>query len=246
LGPQWGDPWKSGIGANRQQKRGIRKTEFKKADRFGSALPRGQIANSLRKITKTGCLCQEFWILGPGCGLQTTLPSDAIRNRFRDAGRVLAFGLDTNDLAALSWLPVTVTPGEHLSAGLEAFGRESRLAGIGPADVHLREPRNVPRVTGGARGYGNGVLAENATAVFCQLVPWEFDGSHSMNLKRTERRMNFLLSRLLSNLGVASTTPLLERFVTPVDTAREEPRWRQGLYLDAPEEWDDPYRFFRW
>ena len=24
------------------------------------------------------------------------------------------------------------------------------------------------------------------------------------------------------------------------------PRWLDGLYLDQPEEWDDPYRFFRW
>jgi len=25
-----------------------------------------------------------------------------------------------------------------------------------------------------------------------------------------------------------------------------EGRWLQGLYLDQPEAWDDPYRFFRW
>ena len=25
-----------------------------------------------------------------------------------------------------------------------------------------------------------------------------------------------------------------------------EGRWLEGLYLDVPEEWDDPYRFFRW
>jgi hypothetical protein len=25
-----------------------------------------------------------------------------------------------------------------------------------------------------------------------------------------------------------------------------EKRWLEGLYLDTPEEWDDPYRFFRW
>ena len=25
-----------------------------------------------------------------------------------------------------------------------------------------------------------------------------------------------------------------------------EGRWREGFYLDVPEEWDDPYRFFRW
>jgi len=23
-------------------------------------------------------------------------------------------------------------------------------------------------------------------------------------------------------------------------------RWLMGLYLDIPQEWDDPYRFFRW
>ena len=23
-------------------------------------------------------------------------------------------------------------------------------------------------------------------------------------------------------------------------------RWLEGLYLDVPEAWDDPYRFFRW
>jgi hypothetical protein len=23
-------------------------------------------------------------------------------------------------------------------------------------------------------------------------------------------------------------------------------RWLEGLYLDVPDEWDDPYRFFRW
>jgi len=25
-----------------------------------------------------------------------------------------------------------------------------------------------------------------------------------------------------------------------------EGRWHEGLYLDVPQEWDDPYRFFRW
>jgi hypothetical protein len=23
-------------------------------------------------------------------------------------------------------------------------------------------------------------------------------------------------------------------------------RWLEGFYLDVPEAWDDPYRFFRW
>jgi hypothetical protein len=28
--------------------------------------------------------------------------------------------------------------------------------------------------------------------------------------------------------------------------AAAEQRWLKGFYLDVPEEWDDPYRFFRW
>jgi len=33
--------------------------------------------------------------------------------------------------------------------------------------------------------------------------------------------------------------------VTSLPTQVEQ-RWLDGLYLDVPEEWDDPYRFFRW
>jgi len=31
----------------------------------------------------------------------------------------------------------------------------------------------------------------------------------------------------------------------PIDPPSQG-RWLAGLYLDEPEEWDDPYRFFRW
>ena len=32
----------------------------------------------------------------------------------------------------------------------------------------------------------------------------------------------------------------------PLDPAAKETRWLDGFYLDTPEEWDDPYRHFRW
>jgi len=54
------------------------------------------------------------------------------------------------------------------------------------------------------------------------------------------------MTRLLANMGVASTSLILARFNTPVNAAKSEKRWLDGLYLDQPEEWDDPYRFFRW
>ena len=44
----------------------------------------------------------------------------------------------------------------------------------------------------------------------------------------------------------AGSTPILARFRNPVEASAAEQRWLTGLYLDVPEEWDDPYRFFRW
>lgn len=82
--------------------------------------------------------------------------------------------------------------------------------------------------------------------MLCQIVPWKYADHPTMNLKRTDRRQAFLMSRLASNLGVASTTPLLDRFASPVTSARTEQRWLVGFHLDRPDEWDDPYRFFRW
>jgi len=38
-------------------------------------------------------------------------------------------------------------------------------------------------------------------------------------------------------------TPMSPRGVA---AAQPDQRPLAGLYLDQPEEWDDPYRFFRW
>ena len=45
-------------------------------------------------------------------------------------------------------------------------------------------------------------------------------------------------------MGVAGITPLLERFRNPIGATQSEKRGLAGPYLDVPEEWDDPYRFF--
>ena len=65
-------------------------------------------------------------------------------------------------------------------------------------------------------------------------------------LRRTYRRSSFALARLLANMGVAAPTPLLARFRSPVSAAGAEQRWRDAFYLDQPEDWDYPYRFFCW
>jgi hypothetical protein len=42
------------------------------------------------------------------------------------------------------------------------------------------------------------------------------------------------------------TVWLADIAMVPVAPPATAGRWAQGLYLDQPEDWDDPYRFFRW
>jgi beta-galactosidase/beta-glucuronidase len=185
-------------------------------------------------------------IVGPGGARKLAGRAKAISDWLKRGGHLLAIGLDEREANVFLAEKVHTKRGEHISAFFESAGKDSMFAGIGSADVHNRDPRDLDLVSGGASIAGNGVLAKgkNSHVVFCQLVPWQFDYT-KQNTKRTYRRTSFLVSRLLANMGVRGSTPLLQRFGDPVVGTLEK-RWLKGLYLDSPEEWDDPYRFFRW
>ena len=165
----------------------------------------------------------------------------------KGGGHLLAVGLDEKEANAFLPFKVEMKKAEHIATGFGLFSTDSPLAGIGPADVHNRDPRELNLLTGGAAMFGDGVLAiaPPLNVVFCQMPPWQFE-SKQVNVKRTWRRTSFLLTRLLANMGVASATPILERFHQPVAAGQVESRCLHGLYVDQPEEWDYPYRFFRW
>lgn len=194
----------------------------------------------------------QVLVVGPGAGAKLASHAPAIAQFTQNGGHILAVGLDQGDADALFASKITFRRQEHISTVFDAPGRDSPLAGVGPADVEVRGPRSIPLVSGGATVIGDGVFglapvgAIKPNVMFCQIAPWQFDYRRSYNLKRTYRRCSFLLARLLGNFGVASDTPLLVRFHAPVRAAPPEQRWLDGLYLDLPEEWDDPYRFFRW
>jgi hypothetical protein len=194
-------------------------------------------------------LPEQVLIVGPGSRQLLSSDSKAL-GKWISAGRhVLAIGLEQEDVDAFLPFRVSMKKQEHISAYFDTMSMNSPFAGIGPSDVHNRAPKEVSLVTAGAGIIGNGVLAkaEQANVVFCQLVPWQNDYSKEQhNIKQTYRRSSFLLSRLMGNIGVESSTALLSRFNQPVDSGKSEKRWLDGLYLDQPEEWDDPYRFFRW
>jgi hypothetical protein len=188
-------------------------------------------------------------IVGPG-SKDLSAHRDAVGAFLKAGGHLLAIGLTQQDADALLPFKVSMNQAEHINAYFDPPGAKSLLAGVGPADVHNRDPRTIPLVTGDAKTVGDspgGVLAvaSQANVVFCQLAPWHFEYRNNFGLKRTFRRTSFLVTRLLGNLGVSGETPLLTRFARPVGS-NEPSRFLNGFYLDEPEEWDDPYRFFRW
>lgn len=190
----------------------------------------------------------QVLVLAPGAA-GASLPDPATLRDFLGAGgRMLCLGLEQKHADALLPVPVVFTRAEHVSAFFDVASLAPALAGIGPADVHSRDPRVLPLLGGVPLSVGDGVLGASSSPhiTYCQLLPWQFDPARQSNLKRTYRRASFLVARLLSNLGAAARTPLLERFGVPVEPAGSEKRWLRGLYLDEPVEWDDPYRFFRW
>ncbi len=199
----------------------------------------------------------QVLILGPGGGtalakVQSSSPAQPLAPR-----QIVGLGLDQSDLdAALPEARVQVRATEHIAAFFPPSPMISPFRGIGPGDLHNRDPREFPLIVSNAMTIAQGVLATTAdgktagATVLCQFVPWEFAEPiakpRQPNLRRTRRHASFVVTRLLANQGIASRTPILERFKTPVESGKAENRWLEGMYLDTPEEWDDPYRFFRW
>ncbi len=188
----------------------------------------------------------QLLLLGPGSGATLAGHKAGLAEWLQTGGSLLAIGLDQSAADTLLPVSLTVKKTAYISGFFPPFSWSSRFAGISPADLLNRDPRDLPLITAGASTFGGGILAQAGdwNIWFCQAAPWQFDARQPANLKRTHRRLAFALSRLVASLGAAENTPLLDRFAQPAGA--QEQRWLTGLYLDQPEEWDDPYRFFRW
>ena len=214
---------------------------------FGSG---GRVGHAWR-TTAGSCHRTTFlsWVRAAGKTLAGSAAEDLL-DWLKAGGHLLAIGLDQADADALLPFKVGMNRLEHIAAFFEPPGFNTLLTGIGPADVHNRDPRELPLVATGAQILGDGVPGEGDKRQR-RVLPARRRGSSTAdrqsNLKRTQRRRPFWCSRLLANLGVAVSTPLLDRFRRRWrQSAKAEQRWLTGFYLDQPEEWDDPYRFFRW
>ena len=136
--------------------------------------------------------------------------------------QVLAIGLDQEG-ASLVIPGITMNKAEYINGEVPPQGAGSAFAGVAPADVYDRDAREINLITGGAETVANGVLARSAkgNVVLCQLAPWEFDYKDNYNLKITNRRTSFLVSRLLGNMGASGETPVLKQFAEPLGARAE-------------------------
>jgi hypothetical protein len=197
----------------------------------------------------------DILVVGAGGGEKLRRHAKDISDFLRSGGNVLALGVEDKELNTFLPMKLRTKKAEHISAYFGPFDKVSPFAGVSAADVLNRDPRDSALVTDGATIVGDGVLARawGANVVFCQLAPYDVltqvgadsPQAQPQNIRKTYRHTSFLLTRLLANMGAVSTTPILQRFHQPV-TQKSEARWNTGFYLDLPEEWDDPYRFFCW
>ncbi len=189
----------------------------------------------------------SWWARAEGGSSRPEHP--AIAAWLKAGGNLLAIGLDEQDANAFLPFPVRMKKAEHISADFEPFdagslarrgwagGRpQPRPPGIAPR--HGRCHRHRRRRAGPGGGLQRRLLSTRAVAV---------------RLRRASRTSSGRIAAHRSSCRAcwptwasSGDTPVLARFHTPVAAAAPERRWLNGLYLDQPEEWDDPYRFFRW
>ncbi len=115
----------------------------------------------------------QVLVVGPGGGREVAAQAATIKEWIKAGGRVLALGLDQAEANSFLPMQITMQPAEHIATTFPPFSVESPLAGVAPADVHNRDPRTLPLVSGGATVYGDGVLASTSNVVFCQLPPFQ-------------------------------------------------------------------------
>jgi beta-galactosidase len=187
----------------------------------------------------------QVLVVGPGAGSKLASSAPDIAGWLKAGGDLLAIGLDQRQANAFLPEKVSTKEADYIQTCFTPSALGPLTIGIGPADVFNRDPRPVPLVTGGARPIGDGVMATGGGGhvVFYQLAPWRFDAGIN-SFKRTFRRTSCAVNRILANMDCVERTPLLARFSESVGP--KETRCRVGLYLDQPQVWDDPYRYFGW
>ncbi|MDP2899122.1 MAG: glycoside hydrolase family 2 TIM barrel-domain containing protein, partial [bacterium] len=92
-------------------------------------------------------LADQVLVVGSGGGEKLAGNAAAIADFLKAGGNLLALGLDEKEANGFLPFEVRMKKQEHIASFFELFGADSLLAGVGPADVHNRDPREMPLVS---------------------------------------------------------------------------------------------------
>ena len=92
----------------------------------------------------------QVLVVGPGGARQLAANKSAIADWLKAGGKLLAIGLDQQNVDALLPMKVPFTKAEHISTFFGPNSVNPLLKGVGPADLHNRDPRELSLITSGA------------------------------------------------------------------------------------------------
>ncbi|HSH15216.1 MAG TPA: hypothetical protein VLD18_04220, partial [Verrucomicrobiae bacterium] len=100
----------------------------------------------------------DVLVVGADGGQALAKDAALVADFVKAGGNLLAIGLNQDEANAFLPFKITTRTAEHISSYFESTGASSLLAGVGPANVHNRDPRELWLVTSGAQVLGDGVL----------------------------------------------------------------------------------------
>ena len=153
---------------------------------------------------------------------------DNFHQQILEGANALCLGMNEKEIAKWSPVPLEVAFADTFFTRIEHLSPE--LYGLSNADWawHGRMSFYALPVTPDGNQAIRIVRHGKGLIIFWQVPPWMIDEENKPYLRTTKRRANAMAARILANLGAVTSG------------------FPAHLYLDFPENVDDPYRFFKW
>ena len=179
-----------------------------------------------RRGLKCNHSANDGWVHFISSGAE--MPGD-FHQRIERGAKAVCCGMTADEIA--KWSPVPLKCETRPDNAYTRIRRiPDELNGLSNADWAPRAQLGYAAFTEAAEDGNNAIRVVHygkGTIIFWQTPPWMLDDTAKPYLRSSKRRAEWMLSHLLSWLGV----------FTPERSVR---------YADAPIPMDDPYRYYRW
>jgi hypothetical protein len=178
-------------------------------------------------------------VAGPG-----SAPPKGALEAVAAGGALLCLGLNAAELAA--WLPDGPAAADGKAESRQLGGAlPEALAGLSDAELQWRTRPAIAVLQGPGHPALRAFPLGKGTVVLCQAAPWAFDAEAKPYLRTTARRTEFLVARLLANLGAGFGNPVWANLAAPpvVSESALPAAWvgiEDGQKVGRVQEWWQP------